>query len=75
MLNTYIKNQGINQTLMYDNKGPHFNQINWNADYDGNVANISVNSNTDGKREYFNISLDNDDLANICQNLYLIHVV
>lgn len=65
MLNTYIKNQGINQTIVYDNKGPHFNQLNWDADYDGSVANISVNSNTDGKRDYFNITLDNDDLANI----------
>jgi hypothetical protein len=65
MLNTYIKNQGITQTIVHDNNHNHFNQINWDADYDGNIANISVNSNNDGKRQKFNISLDNEDLANI----------
>ena len=65
MLNTYIKNQGITQTIIHDNNRNHFNQVNWDADYDGNIANISVNSNTDGKHDHFNISLDNEDLANI----------
>jgi len=65
MLNTYIKNQGITQTIVHDNNHNHFNQINWNADYDGNIANITVNSNKDGKRNRFNISLNNEDLANI----------
>jgi len=65
MLNTYIKKQGITQTIVHDNKHNHFNQINWDADYDGNKANISVKSNTDGKRDRFDISLDNQDLAHI----------
>jgi hypothetical protein len=65
MLNTYIKNRGITQTIIHDNNHNHFNQINWDADYDGNIANIIVNSNNDGKRDRFNISLDNEDLANI----------
>lgn len=65
MLNTYIKNQGITQTIVHDNNHNHFNQINWDADYDGNMANITVNSNNDGKRNRFNISLNNEDLANI----------
>ena len=65
MLNTYIKNRGISQTIIHDNNKNHFNQVNWDADYDGDVANISVNSNTDGKRKEFNISLDNQDLANL----------
>jgi len=65
MLNTYIKNRGITQTIVHDNNHNHFNQINWDADYDGNIANISVNSNTDGKHDQFNISLDNADLANM----------
>jgi len=65
MLNTYIKKQGVTQTIVHDNKDNHFNQINWDADYDGNKANISVKSNTDGKRDRFDISLDNEDLAHI----------
>lgn len=66
MLNTYIKKQGITQTIVHDNKHHnHFNQINWDTDYDGNTANISVKTNTDGKRDRFDISLDNEDLAHI----------
>ena len=66
MLNTYIKNQGITQTIVHDNNNrSHFNQMNWDADYDGNMANISVNSNTDGKRNKFSVSLNNNDLANL----------
>jgi hypothetical protein len=65
MLNTYIKNQGITQTIVHDKNRNHFNEVNWDADYDGNTANISVKSNVDGKRDKFDISLDNEDLANI----------
>ena len=65
MLNTYIKNRGITKTIIHDNNHNHINQINWDADYDGAVANISFNTNTDGKRNHFDISLDNEDLAKI----------
>jgi hypothetical protein len=65
MLNTYIKNRGVTQTIVYDNNQGHFNQLDWDADYDGNIANLSVSSNNDGKVEQLNVSLDNEDLANI----------
>ena len=65
MLNTYIKNQGTTKTIIHDNNRNLVNEINWDADYDGNIANISVNTDTDGKRNHFDVSLDNQDLANI----------
>lgn len=65
MLNTYIKNQGITKTILHNNDKNLVNEINWNADYDGNIANITVDTNSDGNRKHFNISLDNEDLANI----------
>ena len=65
MLNTYIKNRGITQTLVNNNCQKQFNQTNWDADYDGQVANISVTSNTDGNENHFAVQLDNEDLANI----------
>jgi hypothetical protein len=65
MLNTYIKNRGITKTIMHNNNDNQVNQINWDADYDGNIANISVNTNTNGKHNHYNITLDNEDLANI----------
>lgn len=65
MLNTYIKNRGTTKTIIHDNNHNHVNQLNWDADYDGDIANISIDSNTDGKRNHYAVSLDNEDLANI----------
>jgi hypothetical protein len=65
MLNTYIKNQGITKTIIHSNNHNHVNQTKWDADYDGDIANISINSNTDGHHKHLNISLDNEDLANL----------
>jgi len=65
MLNSYIENKGLTQTLIRNNGKNSFNQVNWNADYDGNIANLSLTSNTDGNKKYFDISLDNEDLATI----------
>jgi hypothetical protein len=65
MLNTYIKNRGITQTLVNNNNQPQFNQINWDADYDGQIANISVTSAIDGNKKHYDIKLDNEDLANM----------
>ena len=65
MLNTYIKNRGITQTLVHNNNKNHFNEINWDADYDGNIASISIISNTDGNNHHFDVKLDNNDLASI----------
>jgi hypothetical protein len=65
MLNTYIKNRGIIKTIIHDKNNNHINEINWDTDYDGDIANISVNSNNDGKREHLNFFLDNQDLENI----------
>jgi hypothetical protein len=65
MLNTYIKNSGIMKTIVHNNNDNHVNLINWDADYDGDVANIYINSNTDGKLKHYGVSLDNQDLANL----------
>ena len=65
MLNTYIKNRGLTQTIVHHNNQNKFNEINWDADYDGNIANISVTSNTDGNEKQFNATLDNQDLATL----------
>ena len=39
--------------------------INWDADYDGNVANISVDLQNNGRQQHYDVRLDNQDLANI----------
>ena len=64
MLNTYIKNKGITQTIIHNsnNNQNEFNEINWDADYDGNTANISITSDTNGLRQHYDAILDNIDL-------------
>lgn len=65
MLNTYIKNRGSTKTIMHDNNKNNVNEIEWDADYDGNEANISLDLVNNGKTEHYDVKLDNDDLANI----------
>jgi hypothetical protein len=65
MLNTYIKNRGTTKTIIHNNNHNQISSIDWDADYDGDVAHIALQANTNGKQERFDISLDNDDLANI----------
>ena len=65
MLNTYIKNVGSTQTLIGNNYGAHVEELDWNADYDGNQAKILLNTNSDGHRKIYHYTLDNADLANM----------
>jgi hypothetical protein len=68
MLNTYIKNKGTTQTLINNNNQKLFNQISWDAEYDGETANVSLTTNTNGDKNHFmkfTAKLDNEDLANI----------
>jgi hypothetical protein len=67
MLNTYIQNSGLTQTIIHNNnnKRNEFNEIKWDAEYDGKQANISLDSNSNGKKKHYNVSLDNQDLANL----------
>ena len=65
MLDTYIKNRGTTKTLMYNNNHNAVNEINWHADYDGKVANISVDLQNNGRLKHYDITLDNEDLASI----------
>lgn len=66
--NTFIKNRGMSQTVIIDNKHNKINkmnEINWDADYDGDIANISIDTVSNGKSKHFDIKLDNNDLDDI----------
>jgi hypothetical protein len=67
MFNTYIKSKGLTQTIIHNNNNnfDQINELNWDANYDGNMANISFTSNVNGNKEHFDVSLDNQDLASI----------
>jgi len=65
MLNTYIKNRGYTKTIIHDHNKNKVNELKWDADYDGDNANIMLTSSTDGKKKQIGIQLDNNDLANL----------
>ena len=65
MLDTYVKNRGSTKTFIHNNNHSDVNEINWDADYDGNYANISLDLNQNGLTKHFDIKLNNNDLA--CQ--------
>jgi hypothetical protein len=51
--------------LVRNNNKNKFNEINWDADYDGETAHISLETNSNGLSKLYNIELDNEDLANL----------
>jgi len=65
MLDTFIKNRGITKTIIHSNNKNQTNTVNWDADYDGKKANISLEVNNDGEEEHYNVQLTNSDLAKI----------
>lgn len=65
MLDTYIKNRGKTKTLMYNSQHHNVNELKWDADYDGKVANISLDLLNNGKRGHYDVKLNNKDIADI----------
>ena len=65
MLDTYIKNRGMTKTIIHNNNHNTVNETNWDADYDGDVANVSLDLSKNGRNKHLDFKLTNDDLANM----------
>lgn len=65
MLDTYIKNRGMTKTIVHNNNHNTINETNWDADYDGNVANVSLDFTKNGRNKHLDFKFTNDDLANL----------
>jgi hypothetical protein len=65
MSNAYISNRGITKTIVSSNNQKNTNEFLWDANYDGNVANIKINTNENGKHRHYNYSLNNTELEDI----------
>jgi len=62
----YIKNVGSTQTFIKNpNEKERFNDIHWEADYDGNQANIHLNIDDNGNNAEIRANLNNNDLAQL----------
>jgi hypothetical protein len=65
MLDTFIKSKGVTKTIIHNNNKNYSNEMNWDADYDGEKANISLNIDANGKKEHMEIKMNSDELAEI----------
>jgi len=65
MSDIYLHNSGFTKTLFRNKKYKKNNssEIRWNANYDGNIANISVDSDVNGTKNHKEVKLNNSDLA------------
>lgn len=64
-MSSYIQNYGFTKTLIQDNENNLQNEIQWQGNYDGNIANIDVGINNNGNREFVSMQLNNDDLRQL----------
>jgi hypothetical protein len=65
MLDTYIKNRGMTKTIIHNNNRNTINETNWDADYDGDVANVSLDLIKNGRNKHLDFKFTNADLANL----------
>lgn len=63
---SYVQNYGFTKTLIKDdNDNTIHNELKWLGDYDGKIANIDVDINTNGNKEFVSMQLNNNDLRQI----------
>ena len=65
MLDTYIKNRGTTKTIIHKNNHNTVNETKWDADYDGSIANVSLDLSKNGRNKHLDFKLSNNDLANM----------
>ena len=62
---SYMQNYGFAKTVINKNNKKTKNEIMWNGDYNGNIANIEVNINDNGNEKIVKMQLDNNDILHM----------
>jgi hypothetical protein len=65
MLETYMKNKGTTKTIFHNNNTNIVKEYDWDIDYDGEKAKVSIDTVQNGKPGHYDLEFDNNDLANI----------
>ena len=65
MLETYMKNKGTTKTIFHNNNTNIVKEYDWDVDYDGDKARVSIDSKENGRPGHYELEFDNNDLANI----------
>lgn len=61
-MSSYVQNYGFTKTFIQDNNRNINNEIQWTGNYDGNIANINLDINNNGNKEFVSMQLTNKDL-------------
>jgi len=64
-MSSIIQNYGFTKTQIQNNNNILNNEIEWIGNYDGKIANIEVDINDNGNKEYINMKLNNNDLKQL----------
>ena len=64
-MSSYSQNYGFAKTIILNDKQDIHNEIKWQGDYDGNMANINIGMNNNGNSEFVSMKLDNNDLRQL----------
>jgi len=65
MLDTFIKNKGITKTITHNNNKNYYNEVQWDADYDGENANLSLDIDENGNKEHLQMKVNNEQLIEL----------
>lgn len=60
-----IANKGSTKTKIYNNNEYKTNDLKWDAKYDGQVADINLDINNNGKKKHLHMNLTNDELSQL----------
>jgi hypothetical protein len=60
-----LNSKGKTKTIIRHNGRQDVNEVNWDANYDGAVANVSFDIKDNGKSTHKNLHLTNENLANL----------
>jgi hypothetical protein len=61
----FIENYGFTKTVVQNNQDKTENEVEWISDYDGNIANLNLNINDNGDKEFVSMQLTNNDLKHL----------
>lgn len=64
-MNTYIQNYGYTNTSINHNNKSNTQTLEWVGNYDGNIANLNMEYNNNGKPKSFIFQLHNQDILDL----------
>ena len=69
MNNTLVLNSGSTQSVLINNGKAKTSGLEWNANYNGNIANVDLKLNNNGREKQFNVEMSNDELEKLADML------